>query len=54
MTALVALSPLACVFSFGLIAVYIIGDTIHQNLTNPAKRPPLSKGVERRRAGGKW
>jgi len=53
-TAMQALSPIACVVSFGLAFAYLIGDGIHQNLTNPAKRHPLSKGVERRRAAGKW
>jgi hypothetical protein len=53
-TALVACSPIAVLFAFGMAFTYIVGDTIHQNLTNPAKRPPLSKGVQRRRASGKW
>jgi hypothetical protein len=50
----VACSPLAVVFAFVLVLTYIIGDGIHQAMTNPAKRHPLSKGVQRRRAGGKW
>ena len=54
MTALVACSPLAAVTAFGMAFAYIIGDGIHQAMTNPAKRHPLSKGVQRRRAGGKW
>jgi len=53
-TALVACSPIAVVFAFALVLTYIIGDGIHQAMTNPAKRHPLSKGVQRRRAGGKW
>jgi hypothetical protein len=53
-TALVACSPIAVLFAFGMAFTYIVVDTIHQNLTNPAKRHPLSKGVERRRASGKW
>ena len=54
MTALVACSPLAAVTAFVLVLTYIIGDGIHQAMTNPAKRHPLSKGVQRRRASGKW
>ena len=54
MTALVACSPIAVVFAFGMAFTYLIGDGIHQAMTNPAKRHPLSKGVQRRRAGGKW
>jgi len=54
MTALVACSPIAVMFGFGMALAYIIGDGIHQAMTNPAKRHPLSKGVQRRRAGGKW
>jgi len=53
-TALVACSPLAVVFAFVLVLAYLIGDGIHQAMTNPAKRYPISKGVQRRRAGGKW
>jgi hypothetical protein len=53
-TALVACSPIAVVFAFGMAFAYIVVDGIHQNRTNPAKRHPLSKGVERRRAAGKW
>ena len=54
MTAMQALSPIACIVSFGMAFAYLIGDGIHQAMTNPAKRHPLSKGVQRRRAGGKW
>ena len=54
MTALVACSPIAVLFAFGMAFAYLIGDGIHQNLTNPAKRHSLSKGVKRRRAAGKW
>ena len=53
MTALVACSPIAVVFGFGLAFVYVVVDGIHQNLTNPAQRQPISDRVLRRRAAGK-
>ena len=53
MMALAALSPIAVVFGFGLAFAYIVGDGIHQNLTNPAQRQPISDRVLRRRAAGK-
>ena len=53
MTALVACSPIAVVFGFGLALAYVIGDGLHQNRTNPAQRHPISDRVLRRRAAGK-
>ena len=53
MTALVSCSPIAVVFGFGLAFVYAVVDGIHQNLTNPAQRHPISDRVLRRRAAGK-
>ena len=53
MTALVACSPIAVVFGFGLAFVYVVVNGIYQNLTNPAQRHPISDRVERRRAAGK-
>ena len=53
MTALVACSPIAVVFGFGLAFVYVVVDGIHQNLTNPAQRHQISDRVLRRRAAGK-
>lgn len=53
MIALVACSPIAFVFGFGLAFFYVLVDGIHQNLTNPAQRQPISDRVLRRRAGGK-
>ena len=53
MTALVACSPIAVVFGFGLALAYIIGDGLYQNRTNPARRHPISDRVLRRRAAGK-
>tara|TARA_R110000868_G_scaffold243626_3_gene499620 strand:- start:140 stop:301 length:162 start_codon:yes stop_codon:yes gene_type:complete len=52
-TALVTCSPIAVVFAFSLLMLFIVVDGIHQNLTNPAQRHPISKGVQRRRAVGK-
>jgi len=51
--ALVTCSPIAVVFAFGLTMLYIVGDGLHQNRTNPAQRHPISKGVQARRAAGK-
>ena len=53
MTALVACSPIAFVFGFGVVMAYLIGDGLHQNRTNPAQRHPISDRVLRRRAAGK-
>ena len=53
MTALVACSPIAVVFGFGLAFFFIVVDGLHQNRTNPARRHPISDRVLRRRAAGK-
>ena len=53
MTALVACSPIAVVFGFGLAFVFVVVDGLHQNRTNPARRHPISDRVLRRRAAGK-